>query len=227
MTGFARHTRALVALSAALAVACGRRHEPPATNPPQKPPADASAAAGDDDAVHSVYPAERAVPDPLVVRLCTALQETPLARLAECRQAPPGVRVTSECIRTLDAALHSGAVTLDRTEVDRCVEATDAVLQGCGWAAAGAPQPPSACEGLVHGTRTAGARCRSSLECTDGLRCHGVGPTSTGQCGPPHDEGGACGGSVDVLATYVRQNAYETKHRECLGRCSGRRCVNL
>ena len=181
--------------------------------------------AEDDESVRSVYPLDTSAPDPAVVRLCVALQARPQTRLAECRATTPGVLVTSECVRTLGAALHSGAATLDIAGVDRCVDATDRALAGCAWVGHGVPEPPSDCEGVVRGALATGSRCRSSLECLDGLRCHGVGPTTAGRCGPPHDDGAACGGSVDSLAVYARQNHYDARHPECQGWCSGRKCA--
>jgi hypothetical protein len=179
----------------------------------------------DDESVRPVYPLDGVSSDPAAVRLCAALQERPQTRLAECRATTPGVLMTRECIRTLSAALHLGAVSLEVTDVDRCADAADRALAGCAWADRGAPEPPAECEGIVHGALAAGARCRSSLECLDGLRCHGAGPTSAGQCGPPRDDGSTCGGSVDTLAVYVRQDHYDARHPECRGWCSGRKCM--
>jgi len=179
----------------------------------------------DDDAVRSVYALDASAPDPRAVRLCTAIQEWPAARRAACRGETVGVVVTSECVRTLSDALRIGAVTLAETDVDRCVGAMDRALAGCDWAGGAAPQPPAACLDVVRGSLARGAACRSSLECAEGLRCRGVGPTSKGRCSPPLAPGAACGGSVDALAVYTRQNGYEARHPECAGRCERGACA--
>jgi hypothetical protein len=228
MSRRSRPSRAYAAAAVLAVVAC--------SSPREKAAGDGSAelvdggpapahAAEDDESVRSVYPLRAVSPDPAAVRLCTALQERPQIRLAECRGTTPGVLVTPECVRTLSAALHVGAVTLETSGVDRCVDATERSLAGCAWVGRTAPEPPAECDGIVHGTLAAGSRCRSSLECVDGLRCHGAGPTSAGRCGPPRDDGGACGGSVDALAVYARQNHYDGQHPECGGSCDGRKCV--
>lgn len=181
----------------------------------------------EEDSVHSVYSRAPTPPDPRAVRLCDALQETPTLRAAACRGDAPGVRVTSECRRTLSEALRLGAVRVSDAEIDRCVAATNSAVAGCAWArAARSPAaPPPECQGLVRGALPDGARCRSSLECSAGSRCRGVGPTSVGRCAPPLDSDLACGGSVDALAVYTRQNGFEADHPECRGRCERGRCV--
>lgn len=226
--------RAYAVVACVLVAACSHAHQASSENSAAQHvnggPSPAAAAvtvalAEEDDAVRPVYPLGAFAPDPAVLRLCGALQEAPQTRLAECRATTPGVLMTSECVRMLSAAMRAGAVTLASSDVDRCVDATNRALAGCEWARAGGPQPPAECDGIVHGTLAVGARCRSSLECLEGLRCHGVGPTNAGQCGAPRDEDGACGASVDSLAAYVRQNDYELRHPECRGWCNGRRCA--
>src|SRR5580704_2497951 len=196
-------SRAYIAAAMVVMAACTRtREEVPPAGSEALGDSGPSAAhhSEDDESVRPVYPLDGVSSDPAAVRLCAALQERPQTRLAECRATTPGVLMTRECIRTLSAALHLGAVSLEATDVDRCADAVDRALAGCSWASRGAPEPPAECEGIVRGTLAAGARCRSSLECLDGLRCHGAGPTSAGQCGPPRDDGATCGGSVDTLA---------------------------
>ena len=172
-----------------------------------------------------MYPLDAAAPDPIAERLCTALQEMPVKRQAACCSAAPGVLATSECVRMLSAALHFGAVTLPPADVDTCVAAMDRVFTGCDWVGPNTPQPPAECQGIIRGTLDDGARCRSSLECKDGLRCQGVGPTDAGKCAAPRDDGSGCGASVDALATYARQNRYEAQHPECKGFCERHRCT--
>jgi hypothetical protein len=223
--------RAFAAVAAAvLVVGCSRAHESPAPSPSARSSdarllPTATAVANEEGAVRSFYPRALRAADPMVVRLCTALQGTPQTRRAECRRTTPGVLTTGECVRMLGAALDSGTVTLASSDVDLCVDATNRALASCEWASVGAPQPPTECGGIVHGTLAAGSHCRSSLECLDGLRCHGVGPTIEGQCGAPRDEEAPCGASVDSLAVYARQNGYDAAHPECRGWCNGRMCA--
>jgi hypothetical protein len=209
-------------------VGCSRSRDPSPTERPAVSSASEHPQRGtteDDDTVRSIYPLDVSAPDPLALRLCNALQELPPVRRAACCATAPGALATSECVRMLSAALHSGAVTLVSIDVDRCVEAMDRATEGCDWIGPNVAQPPVDCQGIVHGSLTDGSRCRSSLECVEGIRCQGLGPTTAGRCGAPRDEGAACGGSVDPLAVYVRQNDYESHHPECSGWCNRRKCA--
>ncbi len=179
---------------------------------------------GPDEEVHPVYAAD-APPDPLAQRLCDALQETPSKRRAACCNAPrPAPSPVAECVRNLSAALHLGTVSLAAKDVDACVAATNAQLEGCDWLAAHNPQVPAACTGIFHGSLAKGQRCRSSLECGQGLQCAGVGPTDPGVCAPPGGAGAGCSRSVDPLATFTRQDDLEADHPACDGVCKMGKC---
>jgi hypothetical protein len=214
-----------------MSIACSRtpKQEQPQPNQieavPQARAQRESGRENENDRVRSVYPVEGAAQELLAVRLCAALQEAPQVRRAACSATTPGALATGECVRTLSAALRSGAVSLTTIDVDRCVEAMDRATEGCGWVGPNTLQPAGECQGIVQGVLTEGSRCRSSLECIEGLRCHGLGPTVAGTCGTPRDEGAACGGSVDPLAVYARQNDYELHHPECRGWCNRRTCA--
>jgi hypothetical protein len=122
----------------------------------------------------------------------------------------------------------SNAVTLEASEVDRCVAAIQKAYEGCDWVGPWPPATPAECQGMVHGTLGAGTACRSSLECAKGLRCHGVGPTVAGVCGPARADGQACGAAVDALAVFVKEQAtLESAHQECTGYCDRLRCAHL
>jgi hypothetical protein len=181
----------------------------------------------EDDEVRAVYPADAGPPDPLVRKLCGALHDLPEERRAACCAASPAVVLTSECARTLTAALATKAVTLAAADVDACEQAMRAAFEGCDWVGPFAPEVPAACLGLVKGQVAAGKRCRSSLECAEGLRCHGVGPTTTGRCGAPAASGEKCGGSADPLAGYARQNDLDAHHPECKGWCERTKCADV
>jgi hypothetical protein len=179
-----------------------------------------------EDEVRPVYPTRAVTPAPLAERLCAALHQVPAKRRAECCGGSPLLLVEGECVRTLSAALSSKAVTLEPSAVDACAQAMEQAHAGCEWVGPVAPAVPAACLGLIQGTLAAGAKCRSSLECTEGLRCIGVGPTDTGVCGAPLVAGQPCAFSVDSLATYTRQDALDEQHPECQGHCFKRRCAD-
>ncbi|WCQ95859.1 hypothetical protein [Sorangium sp. Soce836] len=184
------------------------------------PPADTPVG----DEIAPVYPKAEGAPDPLAARLCEALHALPARRKAACCGGGPGFHAGAECARALSFALRAKAVTLSTDAVGRCVEAMARSLEGCDWVAPVAAPVPSACEGIVRGALGEGARCRSSLECADGLRCDGVGPTDAGICRAPR-AAGPCGLSVDALAAVTRQTRYAEAHPECRGRCAGRACA--
>ncbi|GAC1393965.1 MAG: hypothetical protein NVSMB47_02200 [Polyangiales bacterium] len=178
-----------------------------------------------DEEVKPVYPLDPGPPNAQVDKLCAALHDLPATRRAACCKQPKPLVLTGECRRNLGAAVNASAVTLDAAEIDRCVAALGKAYDGCAWVGPNAVAPPKECLGLVHGKVPAQARCRSSLECVDGMRCHGSGPTTPGVCGPAHATGGACGATIDVLVTYTAQADWEVTHPECVGVCDRRRCI--
>jgi len=180
----------------------------------------------EEDDVRPVYPMQAGAPSPLAQRLCEAIQELPAKRRASCCESTPGLLLTGECVRMLSAALASGAVKLEASAVDACVQAMEQAHQGCDWIGPGTLPTPAACLGLVRGTLASGARCRSSLECVEGLRCHGVGPTDPGVCGAPGGTGQLCAISVDPLAAYLRQDTLDEARPECQGHCFRRQCAD-
>ncbi len=184
--------------------------------------------AGGGDDVEPVYKVDPDAPvAPLAVKLCAALTEMPEKRRAACCSSPPGIVMTSECTRTLSAAIRDRSVILTEAAVDACVAAFEKTLDGCDWVGPFGPPPPAACRGVLHGTLAEGARCRSSLECAGALRCKGVGPTTRGKCGPAKENGELCGGTTDTLATYVRQDNLDAQHPECRsGHCIKHRCAD-
>lgn len=225
------------ALVAPLVVGCGRaeqsapdagpnaapRTSSPAGLPAREAAAPASGLAADE--IAPVYPKLEGAPEPLVARLCEALHALPARRKAACRGDSAGFHATAECTRALGFAVRAGAVTLSPDDVGRCVAAMERSLEGCGWVSPLSALVPPACEGIVRGTLGVGARCRSSLECVDGLHCDGAGPTDAGTCRAPR-AAGPCGLSVDALAAVTRQTRSAEAHPECRGRCAGRVCVD-
>jgi hypothetical protein len=224
----------MVALTASL-LGCPKKGPDPADGGDAAPvasgmPAEGGAATGGDagaDDVQPVYPIEpNAPPMPLAQKLCTGLHEMQEKKRATCCTTTPGVVITSECTRTLSAALRYKAIEMSEASVDGCVAAFEKTLEGCDWVGPFAPGPPAACRALVKGLLGDGQKCRSSLECSGNLRCKGVGPTTPGKCGPAKAVGEICGGTVDTLATYARQTDLDAQHPECAaGRCIKHRCA--
>jgi hypothetical protein len=176
------------------------------------------------DATQAVFNAN-APADPKASALCQALYDAPSEAQAACCKRPPAKSpLTTTCAGTLSSALQLKAVTLDDTKAAACIAARTAQLGGCGWVGALTPLPPDACAGVLVGTADDGARCRSSLECAAGLRCHGAGPLDTGRCGKPLADGNRCGGSVDGLALVVNEAFIDRDHPECAGICALGRC---
>ena len=181
--------------------------------------------AREDADVRPVYPPLNGAPHPLAKRLCDALYGVLGGRRAECCGYKPQPGLDAECERNVSGALGFDAIEVKEADIDTCAEAMRREGAGCDWVVPGAQLPAAApeCLGLVRGKLKGGARCRSSLECEGQLRCHGVGPTTAGVCAGAKQQG-ACGGSVDVLATYTRDDDFDKRHPECTEVCGRRRC---
>jgi hypothetical protein len=175
--------------------------------------------------VSPLYPVDAGELDPLAVRLCDALHTLPETRKAQCCGTPPAATLAGECAQTLSVALHDKAVTLDPEAAERCVEEASRKLEGCDWVTPLTPSAPEGCRNSIQGQLQIGARCRSSLECSDGLFCKGSGPTTSGVCAEPEAMGMTCAGTVDTLATYTKQVDYDLAHPQCAGYCQRGRCV--
>jgi hypothetical protein len=207
-----------------LAFATARCGSGPAQSPPQAKDDDREAA----DDIKSVYPAAFGEPDPRAVRLCDALHGLPERRKAECcgsKSAPGGL--TTECVRVVTIALRDKAVTVADAALDRCTADAEQLVRGCDWVTPLAPRAPDSCQAILTGLYSAGAQCRSSLDCEDGLFCRGATPTTTGVCSAPAPAGAACGAPADTLATYVKDTDYVERHRECEGFCRSGRCADF
>ena len=222
--------RTLLALSLICLVGCKKAAPPPtAPAPPSTTPAAADSQAGApgpaDEEVRPVYSEVPGAPDPLAQKLCTALHALAEERRAACCKITPGVTMVDECVKIVSAALRSKAVTVDPEKVQRCTEAMDQALTGCGWAGPWGVGVPAECSKLFAGHRPGGELCRSSLECQSGLSCRAVGPTAAGRCDKPLPTGERCAVSVDVLAVYARQEV-DLDHPECSGFCGHLRCFD-
>jgi hypothetical protein len=153
--------------------------------------------------------------------LCVWLNRMPRERRARCAGEPVGVTLERACTHSLVAAFERGTIALDPEAHTRCIEQQRARATDCGVADAAAVS----CDAVWHGQLVAGASCRSSLECADGLHCDGVlGPLSPGVCRAPQVAGAACGDGIDALTVYLPQAA--PRHSECAGRCLQGTCVN-
>ncbi len=171
-----------------------------------------------------LYPLNIGKPDPLAERLCGALQAAPLQRKAECCGTTTSGGLTSECVRILTTTLRDGAVRIEAGVVDNCIKATSRQLDGCEWVTPLLPALPEACLEIIQGQLKAGERCRSTLECREGLICRGARTTVAGVCSAPSAVGGACSRAVDTLVTYTRQPTDDPHHPDCLGYCFQGQC---
>jgi HupE/UreJ protein len=229
--GGARRRVALRGLSAALVavgliwagerVVLGEAVQPPAAEALASP---ALARAPQAGAVlpHSVYPTRGATLAPGVEKLCTALAELPRVRRAECSGRKPGVTLASECERMLDAALRDGAIAFSSATAEQCIADQTQRYATCEFTKATTLAPLPSCSALLAGRRSAGATCRSSLECGQGLHCSGASPLQTGVCALPAVDGARCGLATDALAAYVPSR--DGDHPECAGNCVQDRC---
>lgn len=192
------------------------------------PSASASASGKNSDEVKPVYP--DVPPDALATKLCNALHGTESRRRRECCNTPDaGVTaaegVAIECARNVSAALKLQSITIAPADVEACGAAMERTFSGCDWVGPLPPPVAHECQGVVHGKLADGAVCRSTLECGEGLVCHGVGPTTTGKCGAVHKDGEHCSRSADVLVTYARQDDVDETKPQCTGVCLRGRCV--
>jgi hypothetical protein len=207
--------RALVL--AGLVCACTKPSAPDAGAAP------APKARGSQD-VTSVYAANGA-PHPLAERFCRAVHGIRNERrTACCGGALSPSLAERECVRTLSQSLATHAVRIDEHRLGECEAAAKAAFDGCDWPGPNDDQPLADCATLLEGTTEAGASCRSSLECKQGLRCAGGGPTDLGKCDLPGKPPTLCSIAVDPLAAYTSQRTDDT-HPECEGSCDHRRCV--
>jgi hypothetical protein len=175
--------------------------------------------------VTPVYPRKVGAVPPLVERLCDVLHGLPKRREAECCGRTPGVILTSECVRNLAGAVTSSAAELSAEDVDACATAMEKAHEGCDWVGPYPPTVPGACLDIIRGRRAIGDVCRSALECADGLRCVGSGPTDPGRCGPPSPIGSLCNTAVDPLVVYARQDDVDVRRPACAGGfCDRNRC---
>lgn len=171
----------------------------------------------------SVYPSTTGALAPEVERVCGALSALPRERRAACAGHKPGIALTSECERMLNAAVQDGAVTLTQAAAERCVVDQQARYADCAFTAAAALPPLTSCSTMLIGQRALAQSCRSSLECASGLHCKGASPVEAGVCTAPNAVGALCGLATDALGAYVPSR--DTDHPECAGSCTHNRCA--
>ncbi len=155
--------------------------------------------------------------------LCETLHDLAARRKQACCNAPAS-SLSQVCSRELAAALERGAVRIDSAALDRCRNATTRSLQGCDWVGPLQPALPAECSALIAGSLKAGTRCQSSLECSDGLYCHGASPLIAGVCAAPARPGSRCERPADNLASFARA-ADDPRHPSCDGICLRGQCL--
>ena len=207
---------------------CESQHEEIDAATLAAPSASASASGKSSDEVKPVYP--DVPPDALATKLCNALHGTESRRRRECCNTPDaGVTaaegVAIECARNVSAALKLQSIAIAPADVEACGAAMERAFSGCDWVGPLPPRVAHECQGIIHGKLADGVVCRSTLECGEGLVCHGVGPTTTGKCGAVHKDGERCSRSADVLVTYARQDDVDETKPQCTGVCLRGRCV--
>ena len=159
--------------------------------------------------------------------VCDTLQALPEQRReACCHRSAGGSDLSTVCVRELQGALARGAVKLETGRAQACATATNTALDGCGWVGPLLPQPPAECGQLIDGTLAAGATCRSSLECGNGLHCKGVTPGGTGVCAEPTPVGKSCENPADNLVSLTRAKD-DPRHPICAGACVKGLCLAL
>jgi hypothetical protein len=168
-------------------------------------------------------PATSQQPDPLARRLCETLHTLPATRKGQCCGTTPS-SLADACGQELSASLRRAAIALDAAAIDRCAAETSRRLEGCDWVTPLTPPLPDACRGLVRGRLEAGARCRSSLECLDGLTCRDVSPIKDGVCARPVAARSRCEVPADNLASYARATD-DPRHPACDGLCVKGQCL--
>ncbi|MCB9787621.1 MAG: hypothetical protein H6744_13145 [Deltaproteobacteria bacterium] len=211
---------------------------PASATDPQGRPTLASAPAGSAEAAARALAAANDAPElpqpvyaldgsanPLAARLCEALHTLPARRRAACSERKSlGYLVTGDCTAMLSAALAQGALKLSESSVTACENAMSEAYAGCDWMGPLPASVPTACDGILSGGLSAGRTCRSALECSPGLACRGLAPTTPGVCAPPAHRGHACQTGIDPLAALTRQHSAAHTHPECEGYCAHHRC---
>ena len=172
--------------------------------------------------VKPVYPQTSDPPLPQAQKYCDLAYELAEQKRKECCPNVSffPVRPTEECVRTLSYALRSGAVALSDADLSTCEAAVTSAAKACDWGGAW----PDGCLGIVHGTREERGECRSSLECKEGMFCAGLGVSKPGKCNPSLPDGAKCGGVVDSLASFIKQDP-ERVNSPCKGTCNRRICA--
>jgi hypothetical protein len=170
----------------------------------------------------SVYPGATGALAPEVERVCSALSALPRERRAACTGHKPGIALTSECERMLNAAVSDRSLTLAPAAAERCVADQRARYADCAFTAAVALPAVESCSTMLIGQRALGQSCRSSLECTTGLHCKGASPVEAGVCAAPNPAGALCGLATDALGAYLPSR--DGDHPECAGSCTHNRC---
>jgi hypothetical protein len=189
------------------------------------PPTAPAPGSDDSDEVRPVYPIDDQPPLPLAVRYCDAIKTIAAKRREACCPGAPYYSSTTQCVRTLSAALRAGGVTLADADLGACEAAMTKATEGCDWVTSTGANVAPECADIIRGTLGDGKTCRSSLECTEGLRCRGLGTTRAGRCGAPLPAGTMCNISADSLVSFTSQYGYEQHHPECAGYCR-RQCMD-
>ncbi len=216
-----RRCALVLVLGAVLAVGCKK----PAVTPAAAVTTSIDAV---DDAEVAPVLQDLGPPDLLAVRVCQALHGAPIKRRGACCGVADAHSATeATCVSQLSALVKGRASSINANTLAACEAAQAQTLSGCAWVRALAPAPPSACSGLITGTLDDGARCRSSLECRAGLRCHGASGLDVGRCGAPRAANALCGSGMDAMGLAVGVADVDRDHPACQGFCRMGRCASI
>ncbi|HEY4221405.1 MAG TPA: hypothetical protein VGO62_08680 [Myxococcota bacterium] len=165
-------------------------------------------------------------PDPRATALCQALFDLPAQKRDACCNAPAAASspITSTCVGLLSAALLDKDLAYDDAAAKACIAGRTQQFTGCGFVGPVAPQFPTVCSNVLHGSLDSGARCKTSLACKPGLRCLGAGPLDPGRCGAPLPDGSSCAFAVDALSVVVDQPSIDRAHPMCEHACGHFKC---
>jgi hypothetical protein len=107
--------------------------------------------------------------------------------------------------------------------VDACHKAMQSRAETCDWVGPSGIGVADECRGVFVGALAEGAKCRSNLECADGMACHDLGLTTKGTCGKPRQSGACMQGNDPLAPVLAHENLMQRPF--CQGYCSAPKCL--
>ena len=133
-------------------------------------------------------PASQAADNPLAKDLVTSVKTfcNQFEGIAAKRSSSSAA---SQCIELINSGVSQGRFRFDRTQASACLSA-----QTTGTNL-------TACQSVLTGTKTAGDKCESSIDCQQPYICKGAQASQTGKCTAPLSVGSPC----DDESVYASQ----------------------